>query len=786
MLDIEKINARFQSLGEIVLRLRWFNIIVFLCLLGAALYGMRFLQSDTNQDHWFMEGDAMLLAKERFEALFGNDDFCAVLVQVDNVFNPEILRKIRELGDELKAKVAYSDDVLSICHVEFTKGTEEGLEITDLVPDPVPDDPGQVALIQEMALSKVALKNRIVSEDGRETWIMLRLKPTPDDWLEQGKENPELLIGRQVNEIAGQEKYRVLNPKTTGLPVIDVEKRDFIAKETPRLLGISFLATIVILSLALRNVRGVIFPMLAASSAIVLVFGAQGFLGIRNDPSMIFLPIFLTLAVATSYSIHVFNMFDRAFVKSGQRLQSLSKAIGDTGWPLLFSAITTIAALLSFLFVPLRPIRWIGLTSACLVAVIYLIVMILLPALLSFGKDKNPSKTVTALAPRSSPLDRGLDYFGSRALNHPVLSLSLFVVLAVICLIGITRFEVSFDIRRTFGLDIPYVARISAIGESGVGSLYSYGIGIEFNHPDAAKDPENLRKLEQLTGEIHTLPLTKKVSSILDVIKDMNQVINADDPAHYQIPETREMVAQLLLLYENAGGAEAERWLDYDYQRYRLMVEVDDYNSGEAARELHFIRERCAQLFPDAKVLLTGSLSQFTVMLEYVTWGQLKSYFLSLATIALIMGLVFGSLRISLIGMIPNLAPGLVVGGIMGFAGIPLDIMTITIAPMLLGLAVDDTIHFINHCQLEHSRTRDYRESVRRAFVTVGKALFITSVVMSVCFSAYLSSSAKVFVHMAVLVVAGIVGALAADFFVTPPLLKRLHAFDPGGRKGSD
>jgi hypothetical protein len=366
---------------------------------------------------------------------------------------------------------------------------------------------------------------------------------------------------------------------------------------------------------------------------------------------------------------------------------------------------------------------------------------------------------------------------GNRVLSRRRLILVVFAILAAACLVGMTRFEVSFDVCRTFGLKVPYVNRLYQIGQSEVGSLYSYDVALEFDRPGAAKDPANLRRFEQLIDEVRTFRLTKKVASLLDVVKDMNQVLHAGDPEYYRIPASREMIAQLLLLYENAGGVEAEKWVDYDYQRLRLMVEIDDYNSGEAARELRLIQERGKELFPTANVLLIGSVSQFTVMQDYVTWGQVRSFFIALGVIAVLMTLVFGNLKTGLIGMIPNVAPAVAVGGIMGFAGIPLDMMTVTIIPMLLGLAVDDTIHFINHSQLEFMRTRNYRESTRRVFITVGTALFLTSLVLILNFSVYLASAAKVFINMGFLVAAGILAALAADYFVTPVLLAWLRPF---------
>ena len=143
-------------------------------------------------------------------------------------------------------------------------------------------------------------------------------------------------------------------------------------------------------------------------------------------------------------------------------------------------------------------------------------------------------------------------WLGKRVLNKPKTVLSVFFLIAILCLTGIFRMDVSFDVRRTFGMKVPYVNRITSIANTPVGSLYSYGIAIEFPEPGMAKEPENLRKFDILTSEVAALPLTKKVSSLLDVIKDMNQVMNNGDPAYYRVPETREMIAQQLLLYEKS------------------------------------------------------------------------------------------------------------------------------------------------------------------------------------------------------------------------------------------
>ena len=479
--------------------------------------------------------------------------------------------------------------------------------------------------------------------------------------------------------------------------------------------------------------------------------------------------------MSTCYSIHILNFFNAGFRRTGKRRESVLFAAGESGWSLLLSSATTMAGLLSFVAIPLRPIRWVGVTAALLVGVTWLLVFVLLPICLSFGKDRAPLPETK----RIGPAERLLGRLGSRVLNRPVLSLSVFALLFLFCMAGLARLEISFDVRRTFGAGVSYVARMLDVGQSIVGSLYPYGIAVEFPEADQAKDPENLRKFKMLGEEILEFPMTKRVSSLVDIIEDMNQVLHDGDPAQYRIPDSREETAQLLLLYENAGGAEAEKWVDYEYRRLRLQIEVDDYNSVEIMREMDFIRKRAGALFPEANVILTGALPHFTVMMDYITRGQVQSFFTALATIAVIMSAAFGSIRTGLVAMIPNAAPALAISGIMGFMDIPLDMMTVTIVPMLLGLAVDDTIHFINHGGMEFARTGSYAESVRRTFTSVGKAIFLTTVILTLAFSPYLIADAKVFIHMGFLIGVGALAAMAADFFVTPVLLRLTRAYGP-------
>ena len=243
------------------------------------------------------------------------------------------------------------------------------------------------------------------------------------------------------------------------------------------------------------------------------------------------------------------------------------------------------------------------------------------------------------------------------------------------------------------------------------------------------------------------------------------------------MPTQADEVAQLLLLYENAGGSEAEYWMDYDYRRLRLMVDISTFNSAEAEREMADVLREGQRLLPNARITLVGNLPQFTTMMQYVARGQVSSFLISLLIIGIMMMIVFGSVRIGLIGLIPNVLPALIVGGIMGWANYPLDMMTATIMPMILGLAVDDTIHFINFVREEFAVVGNYRQAILRATSVVGTPVVLTSLIIAANFAVYMTSQSRQFLHMGLLAVSGVLVALLADLCITPLLFQRFSIF---------
>ena len=189
------------------------------------------------------------------------------------------------------------------------------------------------------------------------------------------------------------------------------------------------------------------------------------------------------------------------------------------------------------------------------------------------------------------------------------------------------------------------------------------------------------------------------------------------------------------------------------------------------------IQQDAQKLFPGAKITTVGNIPQYVTMMQYLVCGQMLSFVISILIIGIILMIAFQSIRVGLIGLIPNMMPAIFVGGYMGWMGVPLDMMTATLLPMMLGMAVDDTIHFINHSKLEFDRTHHYREAIRRTFRVVGVAIVITSIITSAVFAGFCTSACTMCINFGLMAVIGILSALAADLLVTPILVNKCKVF---------
>lgn len=776
-MKIEKINRKFRQTAEWILRHRLLVTGLFALLVAFSFVGTKRIVMKTSFDDYFVSDDPMLLKTDEFKSIFGNDYYVAVLVKNKDVFSKRSLTLIRELSNELKDSLSYADKVTSLTDLEFAVGTEEGMTIEQIVPEQIPSDAAGLKEIRRKAYSKPYLSKKLVSKDGTMTWIMVKLRPFPADsvWKKTSDIAPDMVTGKEAGRIITKAKYAELSPNAAGMPYMSYEKFVYLKGEMGRLFAIAFLVSIVVMLVVTRSLRGVVAPLITSICALIIGFGIIGWTGLYIDMSTAMIAVILTFACSIAYNIHLYNFFKTRFVETGRRKASITDAVGETGWGVLLSGLTTIAAMMTFLAMSIVPMKAIGLnTSLCLLSVL-LTCLVVTPVLLSLGRDRKPHANMSHSF--EGYVGDHFERFGGFVMRNHRRIVVVSSVLTLFCGIGLFFIEPAFDVEKTMGRKVEYVKKFLDLCDTELGSMYSYDLMITLPHADDAKKPENLKRLDKLATITEGYLLTKRHNSVTDIIKDMNCTLNGGKQQFYCIPDDADMVAQLLLLYENAGGTESEYWMDYDYRRLRLQVEIKNYNSNEAEKEMDALQAEARRLFPQAHISMVGNIPQFTVMQQYVERGQMWSMLLSVLVIGVILVLVFSSWKVGLVGMIPNLAPAVIVGGMMGWLDYPLDMMTASLIPMILGIAVDDTIHFINHSHVAYDRCGDYGNAIRSTFRTEGLAIVMSTVVVSATFAGFMSSNATQMVNWGILAVAGMVSALLADLFLTPILFKYLRVF---------
>lgn len=785
-MQVSRVNKVFARLGRFQVKFRWLILLATILVTLAACLGLPQLQMTASEEEWFDDWDKVKIDQAHFNDVFGSDDGYMVMVRANDVFAPEVLSAIDRLSKRLENEVPYADRVVSLTHnLSIPIANDEGFEVIDPFESGLPTDSAQLAAKKSLIMSRESLVNNIVSDDAKETWVILSLK-SYEGGIDFGKDSIAPFARNVIlSEEFQSDKFQFL---PTGMSYTEMEENEVISRECAMRIIFGFAVMLACLILFVRSLRGVIVPAIATVGGIASVLGVNAWLGIVGDESMVALPILLGMALSVGYSIHYINSFRMHFRRTGNRRESVINAVEETGWPILFTVITTVASLISFLFAGIRPIRWIGGISAGIVFMVYLYVIILIPILMSFGKNAKPDPTEVKAA-GATKADILFEFFGRKVCRHSgiVAAISAAIMLAQIP--GVMNIDVNMDYTKTMGEKIPFVTRLMDMLSGKLGSLYDFNVMVEFNDNDALKDPANMKRIETLEQKLGTLQLTKisgdkpRVQSVTRLVKEMNRTLNADSTEYYKIPDAQDMLTQLLFLYEISDADALFERMDEDYKTTFIHIELSGYDAKKIVEDLDSAKSYAAQIFPDAKTSIVGEVVNYAEMNGKLVNGLLRSFGGSFVIIAIMMILAFGSIKAGLIGMIPNVAPVLLIGGVMGYSGMPLDMITMIVMPMILGIAVDDTIHMNNHIKYGYERTGSYKKALLLSYREIGKTMGMTTFILCAMFFVFIFSPMGALHNVGLLSIIGLAAALVADYTLTTALVYVTKPYGKENRK---
>lgn len=782
---VSTINHKFDKLGQILITHRWKILLGALIFTILASAGLTRLKMSSNESEWFDNWDEVKIQADHFKEIFGDNDVFMLMIRADDVLDPEVLDAIDRVGKRLEAEAPYADKVTSLTkNLSIPVATEDGFEIVDPFEKGIPENADSLKAKIDLIMSRTSLVNNIISDDRKEAWLVLSFLP-----YEGGIDYAQAYIAPKIRDIIFSEEFKSDKYQFMpgGMCYTEMEENETSSSECAIRIGIGFIIMVICLIAFVRSLRGVIVPAISTIFAICSVLGMNGWLGFVGDQTMFALPVLLGMALSVGYSVHYINAFRKQFRVSGIRKDSAIKAVGETGWPIFFTVITTMVSLLSFLFAGIKPIRWIGGISAAIVFMIFAYVMILIPILMSFGKNTTPDENAIA-EKGATKTDLAFGKFAGKVCVHSVLIAIVVGLIMILQIPGMRTIDVNMDYTKSMGTKIPYVVRLIDMLNGKLGSLYSYDVMVEFPEADALKDPANLKAMEALETKLGTLSLTKisgdmpRVSSVIQMVKEMNRTLNGDSIEYYKIPEEQDMLTQVLFLYEISDGKALFDKIDEDYKTAYIHVEMSGYDANKIVENVESTKAAAKELLPQAKVSVVGDVMNYASMNGRLVKGLLKSFGGSFIMIAILMIVAFGSVSAGLIGMLPNVAPVLLIGGVMGYFDMQLDMITMIVMPMILGIAVDDTIHMTNHIkyELEIRGTYDkasYKDAISSTFRTIGKTLAMTTIILCAMFFAFVFSPMGALSYIGILSIVGLFSALIADYTLTPALMYIVRPF---------
>ena len=785
---VSRINHFFRKVGTTQIRYRWPILAILLVITVICSSGLADFALSRGEEGWFGDSDEITINTKKYEQVFGNLNGVGVLLvkQGDgDVFSEDILNVIDKIGTRLQDEIPFANRLTSIINVNIPVGNEEGFEIVKPYENGIPSDSAELAKARALVMrgneKTNALINALVSDDGRETWISLSLHPFEGKELEEKFEGDvdevNLAIGYKLMEIMESDEFQNKDYKLYGGGIpFDSACED--RYEIPEY-GIRVLCSVgvmlLFLALFLRNFFGVFVPAITTLSAIASVFGGMALFGVKADSTLVTLPVVLGMALAVGYSVHYINMFKLQFRRTGIRKESAIKCIEECGWPVLFTVLTTMASFISFLFVDMKPLVWMGKAAALVVLAIYLYVTILIPILLSFGKNGVPDTTSKDGATK---LDKVFSAWSDLVYKRkwPFIVAAALIIAAFIP--GMFKITAQLDYLSISGDKVPYVQEIKKMLKTKLGNQYSYSIMISFDEEGAFKKPENMKALLELEDYVGSLSLTKwsggkpRVTSATSILKEMNRALNEGKDSLYAVPEDEYVLAQLMELSSIEMREDFSETMDEEFRITEVSVDMTQFATEEALQNMNALKAKLAELFPNAQCTLLGDMIRYSEMSNRIVFGGLKSFGFSLIIIAIMLMFAFSSFKLGIIGMIPNVAPVILVGGVMGYFDFALDFSTVTVMPLVLGIAVDDTIHLTTHLKVRYEECGSLSRAMEATFREIGASMFLTTLILCAMFGVYLFSPLRFLMVLGLLIIVGLSSALLADYTITPALLQ--------------
>jgi predicted RND superfamily exporter protein len=720
------------------------------------LSGSMRLNIDPSADRLFSENVSAKQFYDRTREIFGSDETLIITVASDDIFTPASTGTIRRITDRIN-DLESVHHVLSLSSAVDIRSVEDGLDISPFFSD-LDEGIADLDNIKQRFMSNPFYAGNLVSEAGDATAVVVYFNNFSDrEYIRGGIHNQIMAI---VEEEQGDHEIFMTGSPYFKFAMVELLVDDLIW--TPPLITI-ILA--IVLALSFRTVLGVITPLLTVGVGVILTLGTISALGYSLSMISVLVPPLLMI-LGFSYAVHVTSEYHQQRRNPESSTPVILQTLKHMTLPVVLTGLTTIAGFIALMANPINAVKEFGVFASIGVVYITLLSITFTPALLK-ALDRNPGKWADTGATR---YDSGFDNFVDRValfdLKHRRAIFIAFGLLCLLALFGLTKIQVSTESITNFDPDSDVRRGFDIVNEHLGGANHFY-IVVEGDHPDTFKDPRSLQALRDLQDWLESQPEIGGTLSVADYLMQINQAFNDNNPEHFAIPESKRLITQLLFL---SSSDELDQIVDSRFKTTNIVVRSRVINSDRMSVLLERIEPQLLSLPDHLKATVTGNPVLISETLTDIIVGQARSVGLALIFVYAILTIMFMSQRIGLVALLPNIVPVLVYFGSLGFFGISLNPSTSLIAPMVLGIAIDDTIHYFSRFNREVRRHADDRKATLLAMKAVGRPVTFTSIGLCLGFLVLMTSDLRMQAQVGLMASYSLAIAWLSDFLLTPAL----------------
>jgi uncharacterized protein len=742
-----------------------------LIIVGALGIGMKNLS---------LEPDVKVLLPEKFpartvfdkiEQLFGGVDTACIVVTANKgtIWDPHVLQKMQEISRSMKSS-PYIDNVLSITETKAISNDKDMMVVNNIIPDNFDfNAPGAARNIRKNALQNELLFYRLVSQDEKSALIFanvnLHVPVTGPDgkktyvWI-QDKDLCESIPGQpdKPTLLNIMEKYKdpAYKLTLTGFPYLRYQIWLQMASDMKVFLVLGIVVMLAFLYASFRTLRGMLLPLTVVLLGLAASFGFMGWMHEKITlPFLIMGP--MLIAIAHNYGTQLIAKyyedvqeatppFDKDSIKKISQ-----NCIISIGAPVLISAVTVIVGFVTMISHPIRGLAMLGFFSAFGIIVSFILTIVLTPSILSLLNI--PEMLVHKS--HGAKTDKVLKHISLFTIKRRVGMLIGSIILALSCFYFIPKIESDANIMNQF----PKTSKIYKDADfisNQFGGYSTLNILMEATHPVAddapddgpMKNPEILKWMEGfqkyamgLTDPKTGTKLIGDAMSMADFVSYMNRVMK-DDPNEYRVPDTRNLIAQYILSYENQSSGDLDSLVDFKYNKAQIVVRLPDMSTPR----LHSIIASLKQYIQDhpnkeIQVSFGGVVEINAELGTMIVQGQIWSLILSVAIIIVCYMIFFRSFAAGLLAAVPLFCAITIVFGLMGLLDIPLDYITATLTGISIGAGTDYTAYFLWRLRERSIAHKDLHAGYVDTMTSIGKGILYNGLSVVVGFFVFLLSN---------------------------------------------